>query len=210
MTKIYSILVTVATIFLCTFCTEEPRSTRSAQKYEYHYEYDCNEVIVRRYDMTNSVILELVKDGKVVDKVKARISQRDKGYSILFDLYFTYGFIDLYFTHHSIVYIIPEYNLDIIDSKVRFRRCGIKTFFFKKSDGGFGLDYFGKKSFRTMKNLKEDLKYLSFLKNNGCYYPIDLGCVGMDTLYIYNGVNPVAVKMRVVDKNGSVLYSNGI
>ena len=201
MTRIYSILVTVATIFLCAFCSEEPRSPLGAQKREYHYEYDCNEVLVRRYDMANYVMMELVKDGKVVDKVKARISKQDKAHSVLFDLYFT--------NYHTVL-IIREYNPDISDSKVRFRRCGIKTVFLNNRDGGFVLDYFGNKSFRTVWWLKDQLEYLSIIKENGFFYPLDLSCAGMDTLYNHCAQRTIAVKMRVVDENGSVLYSNGI
>ncbi len=196
-----SILATVATIILCTFCSEVPHSSSGSQKYEFHYEYECNEFVVRRYDMANNVVLELVKDGKVVDKVKARIGKQDKAHSIFFDLYFTY---------YHIVLIIPEYNPDLGDSKVRFRRCGIKTFFKNKHDGLFDLNYFGDKSFRTVWWLKEFFKDLEFMKEKGYYYPIDICCSGLDTLYNNDGVNLVAVKMRVVDKNGSVLYSNGI
>ena len=121
MTRISIILAIVATIILCSFCSEGPRSFRSVQKY--HYEYECKDVLVRRYDLTNHVMLELVRDGKVIDKVKARISQRDKGYSILFDLYFT--------NYHS-VYIVPEYNPDRSVNYFRFRRCWINTSVFKR------------------------------------------------------------------------------
>lgn len=205
MTRINSILATVAIIFLCTFCTEDPRTTRSAQKYEYHYEYVYYEVIVRRYDMANYVMLELVKDGKVIDKVKARISKQDRDHSIRFDLYFR-----KVYPNYPIVHIIPEYNTALSDSKARFRRYGIKAVLLKKRDGRFDFNYFGDKSRRIVECLRERLEDLSFPKENGYYYPIDLGCVGMDTLYNYDGVNPDAVKMRVMDENGSVLYSHGI
>ena len=206
MTKINTILATVATIFLCTFCTEGPRSTRSAQKYDYHYEYDWREFIVRRYDMSNYVLLELVEDGKVVDKVKARIGKQNKDHNILFDLYFQFDPRD----NNNNVFIIPEYNPDLIDSKVRFRRCGIKMVLLKNRNCEFDLNYFGKESLRTVRCLSGCLRNLSILKQMGHYYPIDLGRVGMDTLYNYDGVNPSAVRMRVMDENGSVLYSNGI
>ena len=178
-----------------------PRSAHSVQKGEYQYEYECEEVIVRRYDRANLVVLELVRDGKVIDKVKARISRQDKSHSIFFDLYFTY--------YHAVI-IVPEYNPNMSDCKVRFRRSWIKTVFKKKRDGFFDLNYFGDKSFRTVWWLKQHLRDLSFLKKRGCYYPIDLCCAGLDTLYNHDGANPVAVKMRVVDEYGSILYSNGI
>ena len=48
------------------------------------------------------------------------------------------------------------------------------------------------------------------MKSHGFFYTLDIGSTGMDTLYNSWGQNPLAVKMRVVDENGSILYSNGI
>ena len=71
------------------------------------------------------------------------------------------------------------------------------------------LDYLTDMSLRSVEQISERLEYLQHLQDEGRFYALNYAYPSMDTLYMYDGTNPVAVKMKVLDRKGNIVYSNG-
>ena len=176
-------------------------------RYDYEYEYD--DLIVRRYDDCNfwgeRVTLELIKDGQVLDRVRTYVDP--KRYDNL-----SWG---LYFQSKSVI-LVPEsgYNKK---SKYKFK----KRWSLKKTppfssifyDEIFILNLLDDPMGGEVRRSTDHLKYLSYLKKSGQWHWMTLGISGLDTLDFIDRDYPeeasfTDVKMRVYDKEGQLLYSN--
>ena len=166
--------------------------------YHYMYEYDYGDFTVRRYDNVE-VTLELLKKGKVVDRVKAKIDKINAYYLHL----------GLYFDPSGQVLITGEKSTDFN----KYWRCPslpyLYTYVIKKNNDCFLLDYLTDMSLRSVEQITERLEYLQHLQDEGRFYAMNYGYPQLDTLYSYEGANPVAVKMKVLDRKGNIVYSNG-
>ena len=164
--------------------------------YYYLYEYEYGDLMVRRYDR-DEVTLELLKNGKVVDRVKAIVDRANCD-----NLY-----LGLYFDPSGQVLITDE------DCNRKYWRSPslpyLYTHVLKKEKNCFFLGYLTDMSLRSAEQISEKLEYLQYLKEDGRFYYLNEACHYLDTLYNYSGENPVAVKMRVFDKDGNIIYSNG-
>ena len=169
---------------------------KSGLFYYYQYEYEYGNITVRRYD-GDYVILELLKNKKVVDRVKAKVDNEN---------YYNLD-LGLYFDTSGQVFITAESRL------ARYWRCPplpyLYTYVLKSDKDCFFLGYLTDMSLTSAEQISEKLEYLQRLKDDGRFYALDYAYPNLDTLYKYDGANPVAVKMKVVDKKGNILYSNG-
>ena len=166
--------------------------------YHYLYEYEYGDFTVRRYDR-DKVTLELLKDGKVVDRVKSTIDKENAYYL----------WLGLYFDTSGQVFITEEKPTE----HKNYWRCPplpyLYTYFIKKDKDCFFLGYLTDMSMVSVEQISERLEYLQHLKEEGRFYALEYAYPSLDTLYKYEGDNPIAVKMKVVDKKGDILYSNG-
>lgn len=166
--------------------------------YHYLYEYEYGDLTVRRYDR-DEVTLELLKNGKVVDRVKATIDNENAYYL----------YLGLYFDTSGQVFITGEHQT----AYTKYWRCpplpDLYTYVIKKDKDCFFLGYLTDMSLTSAEQISEKLEYLQYLKEDGRFYALDYAYPRLDTLYNYDGANPIAVKMKVVDEKGNILYSNG-
>ncbi len=177
--------------------------------YDYVYEYECefgvHSMLVRRYDGQNKVILDKVYSGIIVDRVMIPISGRQS------DNY-EWGL----YPRGAEVTLLPENTINQ-GNRRRFKKCWeLPRYFYKLAFGkakvwydfgGFDLgllDYSWNRE--AIHHLKNELNYLSLLRRDGYYYPMDFSHQGIDTLYNYKGDNPGCIKMTVHDKNGRLIY----
>lgn len=169
---------------------------KSGQFYYYQYEYEYGNTTVRRYD-GDYVILELLKNEKVVDRVKAKVNREDAYYLRL----------GLYFDPSGQVLITAE------SGNPKYWRYPtlpyLYTYAIKRNQDCFSLDFLNDKLLLSVEQISEKLEYLQHLKDNGRFYDLYQAYPVIDTLYQYDGANPIAVKMKVLDKKGNIVYSNG-
>ncbi len=166
--------------------------------YHYMYEYEYGDLTVRRYDNVE-VTMELLKNGIVVDRVKAKIDKVNAYYLHL----------GLYFDPSGLVFITGEESTDYN----KYWRCPplpyLYTYIIKRDKDCFFLGYLTDMSLVSAEQISERIEYLQHLKDDGRFYALEYAYPSLDTLYKYDGDNPVAVKMKVVDSKGNIVYSNG-
>ncbi len=160
----------------------------------YYREYEYGDWLVRRYDK-NYVYLECIKDGKVIDRVKADIDYVND-YDINIGLYFQYDCVS----------IVGE------DWPNRVRRCiTIKDLFdfptLLRIVKGSGF-WIVRRLSLSYQELVDWEQHLAWMKQNGRYYRLGDPWNYMWEADKQNEDNPTNVRVSVIGDDGTMLYTN--
>lgn len=158
-----------------------PLSRYSSCHYEYSYCYEDQEIKVLRYDGRKHIMLECVKDGVIIGRVKVK---RDRSHNVNVGLFFS-----------------PRW-VDVVGEKRPYsiRKC----FCWGNRDCGFVVF---NNLWRNIRWSLDEISLLPLKKEDGGYYALGSGDP-VEEDKRYNADNPTKVKMSYIGRNGEVLYSN--